>query len=122
MAKQEKPTWSSFTKAELIRTIKKLDARQTKLMNLVTDRDRKIAKLETQATLDRQSFAHVSAAVPTEYTFGVAVEHSATLSNQLEAERNAVKRMLPPVASADAEKAEQEERRRVFGPFPWEQT
>lgn len=113
MAKQEKPTWSSFTKAELIRTIKKLDARQTKLMNLVTERDRRIAKLETQATLDRQSFAHLSAAVPTDYTFGD--------TGRLEAECKAVKRMLPK-SSADVEKAEQEERRRVFGPFPWEQT
>lgn len=29
----KKPAWNSFTKAELIKTIKKLDARQTKLLN-----------------------------------------------------------------------------------------
>lgn len=33
MTKQPKPIWSSFTKAELIRTIKALDKRQTKLLN-----------------------------------------------------------------------------------------
>lgn len=31
--KDTKPNWSSFSKAELIRTIKALDRRQTKLLN-----------------------------------------------------------------------------------------
>lgn len=45
MAKLAKTHWRSFTKAELIRTVKTLSARETKLLN-------RIAKLET---LDRQS-------------------------------------------------------------------
>lgn len=39
MTKETKPNWSSFTKAELIKTIKALDRRQTTLLN-------QIAKLE----------------------------------------------------------------------------
>lgn len=58
MAKPEKANWSSFTKAELIRTIKSLDKRQTQLLNRVakleTDLaradDDRIAKLEADLT------------------------------------------------------------------------
>jgi hypothetical protein len=41
MAKYAKPNWSSFTKAELIKTIRTLSARETKHLN-------RIAKLEAQ--------------------------------------------------------------------------
>lgn len=43
MAKPAKTHWRSFTKAELIRTIKTLSARETKLLN-------RIAKLESGPT------------------------------------------------------------------------
>lgn len=42
MTKEPKTNWSSFTKAELIRTIKALDKRQTALLN-------QIAKLQRTA-------------------------------------------------------------------------
>ncbi len=52
MTKEPKPNWSSFTKAELIKTIKKLDARQTRLLN-------EIASLKTatdlRGTLERSA-------------------------------------------------------------------
>lgn len=55
MAKEPKPTWNSFTKAELIRTIKKLDARQTKLMNMITNRDRELERLRPTITVTRHT-------------------------------------------------------------------
>lgn len=33
MSKEKQPNWNSFTKAELIKTIKTLHTRQTKLLN-----------------------------------------------------------------------------------------
>lgn len=35
-----KANWSSFTKAELIKTVKRLDARQTKLLNRIAELER----------------------------------------------------------------------------------
>lgn len=35
--RQEQVNWNSFTKAELIRTIKQLDRRQTKLLNRIAE-------------------------------------------------------------------------------------
>lgn len=43
MPKEPKPNLTSFTKAELVKTVKKLDARQTKLLNRIAELEGQIA-------------------------------------------------------------------------------
>lgn len=45
MPKEPKPNFASFTKAELVKTVKKLDARQTKLLNRIAELQGEIAQL-----------------------------------------------------------------------------
>jgi hypothetical protein len=40
MAKEPKVNWTSFTKAELIKTVKQLNVRQTKLLNRIAELER----------------------------------------------------------------------------------
>lgn len=47
---EAKPNWSSFTKAELIRTIKALDKRQTKLLNELAEQNRRVASFMATET------------------------------------------------------------------------
>lgn len=47
MAKQDKVAWNSFTKQQLINTIKRLDERQTELLNEIAT-----LKRQTVATSD----------------------------------------------------------------------
>lgn len=49
MAKEPKTNWSSFTKAELIRTIKALDRRQTTLLNQIAKLQAAPVGLSTRA-------------------------------------------------------------------------
>lgn len=46
MPKEPKPNFASFTKAELVKTVKKLDARQTKLLNEIAALKVRVAELE----------------------------------------------------------------------------
>lgn len=73
MAKETKPNWSSFTKAELIKTIKSLDARQTKLLN-------RIAALEAlTACVEDVRVAHGAVTdklPPNQYAVATAAAHA----------------------------------------------
>lgn len=80
-----KANWNSFTKAELIKTIKKLDARQTKLLNEIAA----LKNVPVECKLERAT-----------------VQPPSELPNPFD-------------DTNDAIAAEQEERQRIFGPFPW---
>lgn len=56
MAKEPKANWSNFTKAELVRTIKLLSTRQTKLLNQIGERDGIIAELQSRLSPLKHSF------------------------------------------------------------------
>lgn len=42
-ARDTKPNWNSFTKAELIKTVKALHVRQTRLLNRIASLERQLA-------------------------------------------------------------------------------
>lgn len=52
MSKEPKANWSSFSKAELILTIKKLDARQTKLLNQIAKLEASLVKFPPSLVAD----------------------------------------------------------------------
>lgn len=60
MPKEPKPNFASFTKAELVKTVKKLDARQTKLLN-------EIAQLKAQLAYSPELLAKAATREPGPY-------------------------------------------------------
>lgn len=74
MPKEPKPNFASFTKAELVKTVKKLDARQTKLLNRIAELEGQIAASMAQpATYKPGPYDVVHVKLLTDGTFGPGV-------------------------------------------------